>query len=68
MPHLANAADVLIARFLVEAEVLVETEADVIAVQAVAKLLQVEKVLLKRACYSGLSERADGNIMSERAR
>ena len=47
--HLADAADVLSARLLVEAEILVQTKADVVAVEAVGELLEVEEVLLERA-------------------
>lgn len=47
--HLADAADVLVPRLLVEPEVLVQPEADVVAVQAVRELVQVEEVLLERA-------------------
>ena len=47
--HLADAADVLVARLLVEPEVLVEPEADVVPVEPVRELVQVEEVLLERA-------------------
>lgn len=46
---LADAADVLGARLLVEAEVLVQSEADVVAVKTVRELLEVQQVLLERA-------------------
>lgn len=52
--HLADAADILVPRLLVKSEVLVEAESDVVAVEAVGKLLQVQKVLLEGACDRGL--------------
>lgn len=45
--YLAYPADVLVAVLLGEAEVLVQTEADVVAVQAVGSVAEVEQVLLK---------------------
>ena len=47
--HLADPTDVLVARLLVEPEVLVQPEADVIAIQTVRELVQVEEVLLECA-------------------
>ena len=47
--HLADPTDVLIARLLVEPEVLVESKPDVVAVEAVRELAQVQEVLLQRA-------------------
>ena len=55
--HLADAADVLRARLLVEAEVLVQAEADVVAVEAVGELVEVEEVLLERAGNRRLDRR-----------
>ena len=52
--YLTNPTDVLVPRLLVEAEVLVETKADVVAIQAVGELVEVEEVLLERAGYGGL--------------
>ena len=46
--HLADATDVLIARLLVEPEVLVEPEADVVPVEPVRELVEVQEVLLER--------------------
>lgn len=54
---LADSADVLVARLLVEAKVLVQTEPDVIAVKTVAELLQVQEVLLESTC--------DGRLYAE---
>lgn len=45
--YLAYPADVLVAVLLGEAEVLVQAEADVVAVQAVGGVAEVEQVLLK---------------------
>lgn len=47
--HLADPADVLIARLLVEPEILVKSEADVVPVEPVRELVEVQKVLLERA-------------------
>lgn len=47
--HLADPADVLVARLLVEPEVLVEPEADVVPVEPVRELVEVQEVLLERA-------------------
>ena len=47
--HLPDPADVLVPALLVEAEVVVEAEADVVAIEAVGELLEVEEVLLERA-------------------
>ena len=55
--HLADAADVLRARLLVEAEVLVQAEADVVAVEAVGELVEVEEVLLESAGNRRLDRR-----------
>lgn len=48
--YFADPADVLRARLFVEAKILVESEADVVAVEAVGELLEVEEMLLERAC------------------
>lgn len=45
--HLADPADVFVSRLFVEPEVLVQSEADVVAVETVAKLLQVEEMLFE---------------------
>lgn len=47
--YLADTADVLVPRLLVEPEVLVQPEADVVPVEAVRELVQVQEVLLERA-------------------
>lgn len=47
--HLADAADVLVAGLVVKAEILVQAEPDVVAVETVAEFVQVQQVLLKRA-------------------
>jgi hypothetical protein len=52
---LANATDVLVAVLLREAEVLVEAEADVVAVEAVGGDAEVEEVLLERGGDGGLA-------------
>ena len=46
--NLANTANVLVARLLIEAEVLIETEANVVTIEAVGELLEVKQMLLKR--------------------
>ncbi len=58
--HLADPADVLVARLLVESEVLVQPEADVVAIQPVRELVQVEKVLLECAGDRRLPVRVRG--------
>jgi len=45
--NLANAPDVLIPRLLIEAEIFVETETHVVAVQAIAELVHVQQMLLQ---------------------
>lgn len=52
---LADAADVLVAVALGEAEVLVEAEADVVAVEAVGGEAEVQEVLLESGGDGGLS-------------
>lgn len=54
--YLADPADVLVARLLIESEILVEAEADVIAVEAVGELLEVEEVLLERTSDGRLQQ------------
>lgn len=53
--NLGDTADVLIAVGLREAKVLVETEADVVAVQTVCGDTKVQEVLLKSSGDSGLA-------------
>lgn len=48
--YLSDPPNVLIARLLVEAEVLIQTKPDIIAIQAIGKFIEVEEMLLKRAC------------------
>lgn len=57
---LADAADVLVARALVEAEVLVQPEAHVVTVEAVAEAVLVQQVLLERARDGGLRAARSG--------
>lgn len=45
--HLADSPDVLISRFLVEAEILVEAETNVVTIQTVDKLLEMQQMLLQ---------------------
>lgn len=52
---LGDAADVLIAVFFREAEVFVEAEADVVAVEAVGGEAEVEEVLLEGGCDGGFA-------------
>lgn len=52
---LADAADVLVAVGLGEAQVLVEAEAHVVAVEAVGGEAQVQEVLLERGGHGGLA-------------
>lgn len=54
--YLSNSANIFIPRLFVEPEVLVEAEANIIAVQTVTELFQMEEVLLKRTRDSGLHE------------
>ena len=49
--HLANTTNVLIPRLFIEAQVLVQPEANVVAVEPICELLKVEEVLLERACH-----------------
>ena len=53
--HLADAADVLVARLFVKAQVLVQAEADVVAIQAVGCETQVQQVLLEGCGDGGLA-------------
>lgn len=54
---LSNAADVLVAVLLAEAQVLVQTEAHVVAVQTVRRHAQVQQVLLQRCRHRRLARR-----------
>ena len=65
--HLADPADVLVPALLVEAEVVVEAEADVVAVESVGELLEVEEVLLERAADRGLAAGAEASEPDRRA-
>lgn len=56
---LADAADVLVAVLLGEAQVLVEAEADVVAVEAVGDQAEVQQVLLERGGDGGLARRRE---------
>lgn len=53
--NLGDAADVFVAVSLGEAQVLVEAEADVVAVEAVGGDAEVEEVLLEGCCDGGLA-------------
>ena len=55
--YLANTANVLVARLLIEAEVLIETEANVVTIEAVGELLEVKQMLLKRTSDGRLQQR-----------
>ena len=55
--HLPDPADILVPALLVEAEVVVEAEADVVAVEAVGELVEMEEVLLERAGNRRLERR-----------
>lgn len=52
--YLSDPPDVFVAGFLVEAEVLVQSEADVVPVEAVGKLVLVQEMVLESTCDSGL--------------
>ena len=52
---LGDAADVFVAVLFGEAQVLVEAEADVVAVEAVGGQTQMQEVLLKRSGYGGFA-------------
>ena len=58
--YLSDPPDVLVARLVVEAEVLVQPEPDVVPIEAVRELVQVEEVLLERARDRRLPVRARG--------
>lgn len=45
--HLCDTADVLVTALLIEAKILVETEADVVTVETVGSKTLLEKVLLE---------------------
>ena len=45
--NLADSADVLIARLFVETKVLVQTETNIISIQAIGEFMEVQQVLLK---------------------
>jgi len=64
--HLPDASDVLDPRLLVEAEILVEPEADVVPVKAVRELVTVEEVLLEgtRNSRLGYSKHPEDDVMS----
>lgn len=55
--HLGNAADVFVAVLFRKAQVLIEPEPDVVAVQPVRGQAQVQKVLLQRRCHRRLARR-----------
>ena len=65
--HLPDPAGILVPALLVEAEVVVEAEADVVAVEAVGELLEVEEVLLERAADRGLAAGAEASEPDRRA-
>ena len=53
-PYLADATDVLVPGLVIKAEVLVQAEADVVAVETVGELVEVKEILLQSACDGGL--------------
>jgi hypothetical protein len=53
--YLRNTADILVAVFLREAEVLVQAEADIVAIEAVRSDAEVEEMLLESGCDGGLA-------------
>lgn len=48
--YLSYSANILVPRLLIETKVLVQAKAHVVAIKTVGELLEVEKVLLERAC------------------
>jgi hypothetical protein len=57
--YLCYPPDVLVAVFLCEAQVFVQSEAYVVAVQTVCAVAKVEEMLLERRCDGGLSGRRE---------
>lgn len=55
--YLSYPPDVLIAVLLCEAEVLVQPEADIVAIETVRGEAKVKQVLLKRCCNGGFTRR-----------
>jgi hypothetical protein len=57
LTYLSYPPDVLIPGLLVEAEVLVQTKAHIVAIETVCGVSKVQKMLLERGCDRGLSRR-----------
>lgn len=57
--YLSNAPDVLVPVLLAEAKVLVQSKADVVAIETVGSEAQMKQVLLKRSCDRRLSRRRE---------
>lgn len=58
-PYLSDTPDVLVPVLLAETEVLVQSEAHVVAIKTVGSEAQVQQVLLERSCDGRLSRRRE---------